>query len=684
MKTKDVVKFLESKETYKKVMKVLSDKAGLSINLDGFIAGGSVANTLYSMVYGDEPIIRDIDIFHIGEPKNSNDFDNWVEPTNPNFPTPIETQLSASSDGYGNRVVRPNGDFSIMLSHSRDGIFNHIEVHVGSRKPNPNKELILIQSFDLNACQAGLDIKNKKIIYTDEFILFLGGRQLNVTTPINPIQTSIRLRRKIKDLKCYCNVEYEINILKHTCLLNQTSKTFGEETYNKYIEYKNVIDKDFKIVRTEWSSTPNSGDDGKQTKLWQFTPNLVAYDTPYLFNHPLEMLNYFRLKDGTMGDKLKKYQKVVDSVYCNGILDDIDYSTNINDTGKSVRTVMLSLPYDYLKHKNSILKNLKDTKVHEITHPMWGFLTTIKGYYDCDFDTKHIDYIVRFVREHRNMSWSFTNVGNFTIQKHYQLIKLFKSIANKKGDWVIGELENMESNKLDEMISSPNITEWVNDYINNVEINLSDKLIDPLDLSGFEFNDCITELTNVLDLRSEGIKMGHCVGGYGSKIKKGGCRIFHIECDGIGSTLEVGLSGSLFSVKHGSNNRPIPDDWLYSCPTVDIKALQELDKTLEYLSYNKTQHNGRYPNKGNLQPTDTNKEIVSKFMDYLNDNLLEHALKDILWERHLLEKKIRKIVLDRTVDLSIDKTIGTRTHQNSLVPYPIEYDIPVELWDMSE
>lgn len=58
----------------------------------------------------------------------------------------------------------------------------------------------------------------------------------------------------------------------------------------------------------------------------------------------------------------------------------------------------------------------------------------------------------------------------------------------------------------------------------------------PLEYSSFKK---IKELLTDYSLRLEGSRMGHCVGGYGAKIKRGDCRIFSIETEEGLSTIEI-------------------------------------------------------------------------------------------------------------------------------------------------
>jgi hypothetical protein len=549
-----------------------------------------------------------------------------------------------------------------MLSHTRDGIFNNIKVYVGSRNPITNKPKTLLNGFDINACQAGLDFKNKRITYTSDFVDFLHGRQLRITIPINPIQTIIRLKKKMEDLECYCNLDYEISILKHSCLVNNVSKSFGEETYEKYVKDETFLSSHFIITPYKdmvFSIDPIDDDgemkqlNGKPTgkQLYRFEPIIEEYTPPYAFHYPIEVLNYFRLMDGsTGGSKIRKFNRVMDYIHSFGVEEGSRGYAGYEHKGHfkgHLRSHNLHIPHSF---KSKGIKKLRKQKILSVSHPMWGFLSSIPGYCDCDFDVKHVEFITNFTKEHRGLSGVIYKSDELTIQSHYKLLKAFKSVANKRGDWIIGELENMRGTLRDEFNDSENKVEWLNNYLDEAEEKLSRKLTDPLDLSNFDHKDCVIEITNNLDLLSEGRRMGHCVGGYGSRIEDGSSRIFHIECDGIGSTLEVKVGGPVWPKFGSAEKREFAEEWLQHIPAEKRYELIRLDNTLERMQFLAGQHYGRYPEKGNLTPTDNNIDISRGLIKYLNENHLEEKLKEVLYERYLLEESIRKEAYDAMIE----------------------------------
>jgi hypothetical protein len=216
----NIKNFLNSEQTFYKVLDILNTQGDISKTKDGFIAGGSVANTLFYLLHGGKLVINDIDVYRrVPIPKY--DENNQVSQVkNLWYPTTYTNQegLEILDDNYGRVFVSETGARMRINKHSRDGIFNNIEYiyedgYTNHKIVPKSKELVIIEGFDLNNCKAGLDMVNSKIIYTPEFVEFLQTKQMKVVNPCAPIQTTIRIYKKMKELGVYCDLEHEIRFL---------------------------------------------------------------------------------------------------------------------------------------------------------------------------------------------------------------------------------------------------------------------------------------------------------------------------------------------------------------------------------------------------------------------------------------------------------------------------------------
>lgn len=249
MNKKEIINFLSKKETYDKVLELVNDVCRLNDThlsdypLHYFLAGGSVANTIYYLLNKekfDKPVINDVDLFFFN---NVQGYD-WYLDSNPN--TFIHTELSsvAGVDSYGRTWVGPSGESMRMFGSERFGVINKISINVykesiqNFNETNFYKTLLTV--FDLNCCMAGLDRVNNKIIYTEDFLYFLETNQIEVTNVSQPLQTTIRLKNKTKQLKTNgSNFKVEMDLIKHS-FIKKKIHSIGPEWMKKV-----KLDKEF-------------------------------------------------------------------------------------------------------------------------------------------------------------------------------------------------------------------------------------------------------------------------------------------------------------------------------------------------------------------------------------------------------------------------------------------------------
>lgn len=625
----DIKGFLEDKLTYEAVVETLVKKGCKVDDTRDFIAGGSVSNILYSMIHGGEPVINDIDIYkQVKEEFNDNKKNSagWYPAT---YVT--EEGLEIVDDSYGRVFVADNGSKMRVSRHLRKGIMNIIEYlydDYGSRmhgnKVKKSREMVVLEGFDLNCCKSGISITEGKIIYTQEFLDFLKTKQLKVVSPCAPIQSTIRIYKKMKDLNCFCNIEHEMRFLtvaSRHIQSGQMTKYIGPETYGKYLKVKDFVDKYFKLREPQNSDEiPYSLRDkyyignkrNPEVNIWLFEP-IMNFD---ITENVGSINNFKRVWELLYSYKKHSEQDKIHKIFYKNVflgkMNEDHWSTKeyTNERNSNGEPIYIEKPY----YNSS-----------RYTHQM---ILSKKNYYKCDFDVKHVDYIDNFTKEHHHMKMFLKDCD--TLIEQYNLIKFIKSIAKKEGDWVIGMLEN--TNHELALIRDENNNLLANNINKDTIIYLIDKfkkenidgLVDKIDLSNFEFKNCVEELNTTLKLKEEGSKMGHCVGGYSDTVRQGKSRIFHVDCDGIGSTVEISTPETTSWV-NGKTTKIVD---IFQASNDDVKCMvfyedkSYVPMPLTNYIYRIRQHHGRYPEKGNLTPTETNQRIVKELVDYLNLNCL--------------------------------------------------------------
>lgn len=622
--------FLKNPKTVEIVLSSLGRK--VTLPSEGFLAGGSVANMLLSLYYQGTPCkfkVNDVDIFNVVDP-NEIDKDRLDGEDENLLSKGVHLGIQVGMDeGYGHVYVERDGTFYKVLSAKRNGLINDIDCFVNYGEAggeivrytpvppigNPEKVMspitqrldvipntdpandIILRGFDLNCCQTGIDLSNKVLHYTNAFVKFLKSKQVLIEVPYTPLHTAIRLFKKMEMYGdfCYCDIDHEMSYLWQATYLDEACKFFSKETYDKFITHHEWLIDYIKVTPVEIKNMP------------------YEYRKKYFPNSFNGLSCSYIECDMVEERKLWTY----------------DFIKEFNDIEEQFDTMwelkkIWDFKYRYLKKSDKNKINMimcYDKKHSRMSYPVQCLMAN-DYFYKCDFTKEHLDEIVQFVNEHRRLSGLLSRVD--TVQEQYNNVKMIKTLAKREGQWIIGTLETLG---LKEMIRGTVITkEWVESLIKREKERMSTPLIEPINLNGFKYKNYVTELVKPLDLKLEGEKMGHCVGGYSYNIEKGESRIFHIEVDGISSTLEVGL--------------------------VDDNMFLELDTPSNRAKIKKQfrvkQHYGRYPEKmGNQTPTNKCRGIAFKLCYFLVNEYLDVTVK----------KEIKKSVSDDINQRNIRKNI---------------------------
>jgi len=618
--------FLDSKETYDNVVETLKQYVDLEkIEATDFIAGGSISNILISMAHGGKPVINDIDVYRrvkeeVKKETSSGVFDECKPVSSEWYPTTFITEdgLEIIDDQYGRIFLSESGSRMRVLNHSRKGIINNINyLYQEFNQKNYNKKsehYVIIEGFDLNCCKAGLDLLNKKIVYTPEFVDYLETKQLKVTNPCSPIQTSIRLFKKISDLNCYCDVKHEMRFLTVASKRfnnRNITKIIGPETKAKYDKFKNKIE-DYFILREA------KGEDfGQKLKAGIKIPkNLWSYDEVLDFDilerfHSMSQLK--RIWDLLFSYRKKGEQDKINKIFYKNVL--------LNKTSDE----------DTWEHKIWLKENEYEIKpVYNSTRFTYEMLMAKKNYHKCNFTIRHVDYIDNFCREHYAIRKILKNTN--TLEETYKVIRYIKSLTKKEGDWFIGSLESLKWSTYKTVFNGELSFDFIKKIFNKEKEIGSKELIKTVDLSNFKYKNNVKELVTAITLREEGKKMGHCVGGYSGQIESGASRIFHIEIDGVGSTAEIGIpmnSGWRDNKRKNIVEVYQPQSFTDKCVVIFEDGVVETLPKINFV-FKTRQHSGCYPEKGNLQPKEKNVKIVNELVSYLNTYCLpkNHRIKN--------------------------------------------------------
>ena len=172
----------------------------------GLLAGGAVASLILSEAWGGEFPINDLDVFiTVTENKDI--------PSTPVRITEIALDDQAEDSEYQGWYKVRNSGYQVVKS-DRTNLLNTISVRMlGKEQPASSAYRLIIQGFDLNCCQVGIDLETDRLIWTSAFAEFISTGQLKVSHIATPYHTAIRLPKKHDELRCYFDLKTELSLL---------------------------------------------------------------------------------------------------------------------------------------------------------------------------------------------------------------------------------------------------------------------------------------------------------------------------------------------------------------------------------------------------------------------------------------------------------------------------------------
>lgn len=260
MKIKKILDSLQESKLVDFILKEINLLQELPKN--GILAGQSVASMIYKYLKLDlNPVINDLDIFFV--------FNNYHVPGNNDFSVVsnevknyfYEQQSLKNSNlcginelfvfnDYGQLKINTGKKYNI-LGTTTFKLINKVFITNESATASYSRDSLIydiIDSFDINCTQVAIDLRSKKLYFTEAFILFLSTKQMEIIKYNTPVHSLIRLLRKNKEIGSFINLEEEKMLVGNMIssnhdLLDLTSKyKIQFETEKEILEssYSNV------------------------------------------------------------------------------------------------------------------------------------------------------------------------------------------------------------------------------------------------------------------------------------------------------------------------------------------------------------------------------------------------------------------------------------------------------------
>ena len=302
----------------RKALEILKSKWGMPSK--GFLAGGSLANTIWELKSGNPAVVNDIDIFVFGGKIKDQE---EISKEDSLFRFKEEGVRYIEDDYRGiisNSYVK---DFYTITSAENKGIFNEIVY-----KASTEDQSIILNSFDINATRVGYSIEKDKFYWTKDFEEFIRSGELKVSNLQTPSHTAIRIVKKRKELGAKMD-KSELSILaygiyRHFSDINKFR--FKEKYFDLYNQNIEELKPYFEIYRDEETEAYLMREKMIETKLYQLKGLPSAIENEEFFiskiqNAPIgtseEFLFYIR---NVYGKEIEKSWHKIRHFYT-----DIDY-----------------------------------------------------------------------------------------------------------------------------------------------------------------------------------------------------------------------------------------------------------------------------------------------------------------------------------------------------------------------
>ena len=379
----------------RKALDILKSKFDLPKS--GFLAGGSLANTIWELKSGNKAVINDIDIFI---------FDGKIEDINDiNKEESLykykDDDIKYYEDYTGMCWDSYTKDFYTITSSEKDGILNIIK-YKGS---NDTKDLVL-SSFDINATGVGYSIEDDKFYWTPDFEDFIKNGQLKISNIKTPAHSAIRIVKKSKELNVNLD-EFEIKLISY-CLTRQfqdlNKLRFKKRYFDLFNMNKECLEKYFEIRR--------------DYDIEEFLRIQLNVNTELYFLHTN---NYFTKDiDGTSKDE-DPFLFLLDNKY---IFDDENLSKIYTST-------------DFMFY----MRNIYNTKFKDIWSKIYFFYTDSK-YIDVDISKEDLELLSKLG------SFAPNSIENLKGMKISEQLHIVKKLLDIYKDDPIVAISILEKGKL--------------------------------------------------------------------------------------------------------------------------------------------------------------------------------------------------------------------------------------------
>lgn len=542
----------------------------------GFLCGGAVANTILSIIDGKEYPINDLDIFN---------FNYEMGYSNAPLRTPADFEVAV--DRYENRILIPNVNKYTyrIIKTTYDNLINYVYVNISEFSDLTLKEKynIILDSFDINCCKAGIDLANNELYLNDDFLKFILNRQLLCVNPVTPAHTVIRIIKKRDELNAYLNKDEVFKFLSQFYFYDKNvvfkdrniSIFFGKKYKDLFHKYEEEIKEYFDLqtyakIRKHYSNSnriefeknskfTSNYDEKISVPSWVYSIDMFSNGSMHKW-YEIKLWSLFPKKFTKLDEEIEKYLK-----------------PGFGGNPLILKKLWRLIYNQNKKQKNKSLKLLQNEE-------LYPFVIANDNFHDCDFSEINIEKLSKFISENP-MFGDLISLCKLNFQESEKLMNMVKKLFHEELN-LFCELISKELS--DEKYFNRNFInkkildqEYIVNKYTMVKNMLSKELIDKMDISDFEYKNIFKELVSPLDLLWGGKFMHNCLknneNGFTHRIESGEIKVFIISDDKQRTALQIS--------KTNSNTYKIDQIYGHSNGPVCSKHKMIADYLISFLEY---------------------------------------------------------------------------------------------------
>lgn len=229
----------------------------------GMLAGQAVSSALDEVLGLGDPVYNDIDWFVSDkqwEPTGGGYFKGYVAPDYKSRRVSRQVRYSTMeevyTDSYERTLCVAERHLYSVAHACEDGLLNKVAVSWAyDPVKTRNRALDLIRVFDINSVQVGVDLASGLLTWTPAYEEFLRSRQLKLLSTFTPVQSLLRFLKKTGELKnVYANKELALDLVTQMVRANEGLGVLRAARVAAFAEGKTLVEP--KTTRKLVAATP--------------------------------------------------------------------------------------------------------------------------------------------------------------------------------------------------------------------------------------------------------------------------------------------------------------------------------------------------------------------------------------------------------------------------------------------